>query len=218
MQASEAVFYIAVALLGASVGGILTYFTAIRGFYNTSVVAERKAWRDTVRDLSQRLSNALDSGNNPEIIFLRRELMVRLNPADRKDDEILESKTSDELTLRVSVLLKHDWERVKLESSLWRWIFFEAQRPQEKFTKEHLENFKFARCRVPEACRPAALLFLPLVALFVLFLFLRIASDITPRSVANDTIEESELPIRIRGDIQILISPLYEPSDLVLPK
>jgi hypothetical protein len=57
---------------------------------------------------------------------LRAEFLFLLNPHDVMDEAILrlialDGRTkAEEFSERVRLLLKHDWERAKRESSLWR--------------------------------------------------------------------------------------------------
>lgn len=109
---------IVAAVLGALGGGLLAYVIAVRNIHHTSVVQERKAWRDTMRYLTEQLALALDSKDPRKVEDLRRQMQMRLNPFDEQDHLILAAENAEELTGRVALLLKQDWERVKLEASL----------------------------------------------------------------------------------------------------
>ncbi|WP_422071168.1 hypothetical protein [Tranquillimonas rosea] len=117
-------------MLGAFIGGLLAYLTTARKIYDASVVQERKKWRRDVTRLTLELGDCFR--NKKDILYkdrLFQELELRLNPSDTRDKEILEALSEDELTGRVAILLKHDWERVKLESSLFKRSFIYADRP-----------------------------------------------------------------------------------------
>ena len=70
--------------------------------------------------------NAILEGNEAKIRRLKHEFRVRLNPKDCCDNRILDcmkvkctlkcrKKKAEEFSKQVSLLLKHDWERAKLE-------------------------------------------------------------------------------------------------------
>jgi hypothetical protein len=67
---------------------------------------------------------------------------LHLNPHDQSDQQILALISLDnagrveELTQRVSLLLKHDWERAKYEASLYRWLW---EKPPERVAFEGYE-------------------------------------------------------------------------------
>lgn len=154
----------AVALLGAFAGGLLTYLTALRNIYNSSVIQERKEWRDRIRRLTAELAKSLDEENSVEIRNLRRKLRVRLNPTEAEDIAIIEATKSDELTARVAILLKHDWERSKLETGLISQWLRKAERP--KFTpgtRPSQRSFVKAREGVICVLSIALLITLPLI-------------------------------------------------------
>lgn len=92
-----------------------------------NITGERKEWRDRLRELVVVTATAFHEKKCLPLKEIEAELIVRLNPEDNKDIEILECfkklyvdwKTDDleEFNDRVSCLLKHDWERVKQECS-----------------------------------------------------------------------------------------------------
>lgn len=108
----------------------------------TYVTEDRRKWRDRLRELIPEfisyglLKNGnIDSlGSDVSILYkIRSEIEIRLNPYDAEDNHLLslmdryitsfKEKKDDELEIirtqinnGFSILLKHDWERVKRES------------------------------------------------------------------------------------------------------
>lgn len=150
-------------LLGAFVGGLLTYLTTLRTLYNHSVISERKAWREEIRKITLEIVENVEAQDSAKLKLLRNRLALRLNPEDPLDCNILEcaifqggdkcnheaSKCSrEDFVYRISLLLKHDWERAKLETSLWRKIFLQAKRKESNPNESRLKaknphTFKF---------------------------------------------------------------------------
>lgn len=121
-----------IALLGsATAASLLTALfakaSADKNVVIDNIIKERKTWRDKLRDLVLNTSSAFDRKNSSEFLRIEAQLVVLLNPYDTEDLEILESlnripKYWEEAELRefmdrVAYLLKHDWERVKQEST-----------------------------------------------------------------------------------------------------
>ncbi len=117
-----------------STGVITAIITALFGKLSSdkalkieNITKERKEWRDQLRLLIARAVKAQQDKSINDIQLIEAELVVRLNPEDKDDLSILESvkaikdEWSDdalqEFCYRVSYLLKHDWERVKQEST-----------------------------------------------------------------------------------------------------
>ena len=146
---------VAYVLLGAFVGGILTYFTTLRTLFNQSVVNERKDWRDEVRKITLHVIQAVEKSGSRDLTALRHRLAMRLNPGDPEDNAILNCAilqggetcdcAVDEFVSRISILLKHDWERAKLETSFAKKYFMRAHRPSHCEVKRGPETAKFRK-------------------------------------------------------------------------
>jgi hypothetical protein len=93
-----------------------------------NVIQERMKWRDKVRELTSEVRKASVEPDRAKLAELRAQFSLHLNPHDRRDQQILALVAPDnasrveELTQRVALLLKHDWERAKYEASLYRWV------------------------------------------------------------------------------------------------
>lgn len=130
------------ALIGAVVG-ILTVFTTMRkddiSVIVDNITKERKDWRTYLREWIGEVSKkaltkewTIDS-----YLFYRSQLVSRLNPFDIFDkgllgvfDKLKPNKSNEygldvnlndllELQEKITHLLKHDWERVKLDCTPW---------------------------------------------------------------------------------------------------
>lgn len=124
--------HVIAAILGSSVlSSFLTSWfgkiNADKSIHVKNVTKERKEWRDRLRKLVVITAKAF---HNRDVLPLKKveaELIVRLNPEDIKDLEILDcfkklytNWNDDDLEQfndRIAYLLKHDWERVKQECS-----------------------------------------------------------------------------------------------------
>jgi len=126
---SEPISILQVVLTSSVVAGIVSAFVSIwttqRKISIGNITQERKNWREKVRDKSLEVHDAFIERDEKKLQQLRLEFSLILNPTDDEDKEIIKSihlpeqSKEEELALefskRVSLLLKHDWDRVKLE-------------------------------------------------------------------------------------------------------
>ena len=92
-----------------------------------NITKERKQWRDRLRVLIIELTIAFDNKNRRKVRSIESELITSLNPEDGDDIQIInmfpelyenwEEDKLREFSDRMSYLLKHDWERTKVEAS-----------------------------------------------------------------------------------------------------
>ena len=121
-------------LLGVALTAIVTWLIAQRQIWMQHVTAERAKWRENIRALALEVHNAIMCGDTEKLGRLQNEFRVLLDPFDCHDQAILNSMVMDETRQerqeqaeefagRISLLLKHDWERVKMEAGffLYRW-------------------------------------------------------------------------------------------------
>ena len=127
-----------IALVGfgaAFVSSLVTWLNVRRQIKAKYITNERAKWRDEIRMLTRKALKAiLDkkySEGNKEIKCIQNRLRILLNPFDCQDQAILDCMTNatlgqnseeqaDEFSKRISLLLKHDWERAKDEAGfLW---------------------------------------------------------------------------------------------------
>jgi hypothetical protein len=113
------------AIIAAIVSGLVALLTSERRIAAENVIQERMKWRDKVRELASEVRRSFIH-DTARLTELRAQFSLRLNPHDRRDQQILaliapeNAGRVEEFTQRVALLLKHDWERAKYEASLWR--------------------------------------------------------------------------------------------------
>lgn len=112
-----------------AVVGWLASFLALRkderSVQITQITEERTKWRAAIRELTQNIVIAFSGESehsNEEKARLRAALATSLNPKCESDNQILSEfgnlkhgSDTTRFTLAISLLLKHDWERVKWE-------------------------------------------------------------------------------------------------------
>jgi len=116
-------------VVAAGISALVTVWTVQRKISIENITKERKEWREKVRRKSLEVHNAIMSRNDNEIQKLKFEFTLILNPINAEDnydkyiikwirltEEGKEIEGSDEFSKQVSFLLKHDWDRAKLEA------------------------------------------------------------------------------------------------------
>lgn len=113
-------------VIAAIVAGFVAAWTAQQKISIKNITQDRRSWRDKVREKSLTVHDALVSRDKELLDKLRVEFRVILNPEDKDDnwiikcihlpDEGKELERAEEFAERIALLLKHDWERVKLEA------------------------------------------------------------------------------------------------------
>jgi len=113
-----------------------------RTIYADNITKERAKWRERIRKIISRYPDASEI----EKSILRRELFTRINPLHAEDLRLIEalknpkSSNDAEITIRASLLLKHDWERAKEEAKP---IWSRRIRPLHRVTfEEYMSNYK----------------------------------------------------------------------------
>ena len=110
-------------LIAALVGSFVTLWKTNREIIVTNVTQERQKWRERIREKGLEVHRAVQEGNKKRIRELHFEFALLLNPLDDEDRAILmdleclfhepNDETASRIRVRLSLLLKHDWERVK---------------------------------------------------------------------------------------------------------
>lgn len=113
-------------VLAAIVAAIVAAWTAQRKISIENITQDRRAWREKVRGKALDVHDSLASRNQESLDRLRAEFRAILNPTDDDDKAIIscislpeegkEIGRAEEFAERIALLLKHDWERVKLEA------------------------------------------------------------------------------------------------------
>ena len=109
------------------VAGLVTLRTTERKIAIENITQQRKVWRDKVREKALETSKAYKDNDVSKLKELYVEFQLILNPEDENDKSILDTlwamQNKDEIndliiefSEKLSLLLKHDWERAKLEA------------------------------------------------------------------------------------------------------
>jgi hypothetical protein len=118
-------------LLAGLVAGLITLRTTERKIAIENITQQRQVWREKIREKCIEATSAYMAKDFSRLTVLYVEFQVLLNPEDDNDISILDTvwemslsnKESDlhiELSEKIALLLKHDWERAKKESKpMW---------------------------------------------------------------------------------------------------
>lgn len=128
----------AAALVGVAIGALATYSLGQRNLTAQYVIAERKLWREKLRCVLQQL---LEHPGKDTAAKVSLVLHLNTNPFHQQDRQIVDlaagicdpanqNQEFQELSIRMALLLKHDWERAKAETQPFssaprRWTYDE---------------------------------------------------------------------------------------------
>ena len=142
-----------VAFITGSIAAFITSMCTLLGnnkkYISDNIIQERAKWREDIRDLSKKISNCILDNKRDKIVEFQNELMLKLNPLDKNDQEIIDvinkykndinisnSRIADEFNSKMSLLLKHDWDRAKNENSIFTKYFIKIVRvPYSDFSE-----------------------------------------------------------------------------------
>ena len=124
------ILYAVITLAGVTLTAFVTWLIAQRQILVQYVTAERAKWRKNIRAQALEVHNAILCGDTEKLGRLQNEFRILLNPLDCQDQAILDSialdesrhepqEQTEEFAERISLLLKHDWERAKLEAGFF---------------------------------------------------------------------------------------------------
>jgi len=131
------------------VAGLVTLRSSERKIAMEHITKQREVWRDKIRTKSLDVTTAIESKSISRLCELHTEFSHLLNPTDNMDIVIvdllkefkgtnLDSEKHIEFIERVSLLLKHDWQRAKHEAKPWFFRFKEPERiSHETFLAKH---------------------------------------------------------------------------------
>jgi len=129
-------------LSSSVVGGLVAGFVSLRSgerrIQIENVTQERAKWREKLRVKTTEVHQAAVDKDLKKLAALHLEFALNLNPFDGEDAAILAAIKSltlpdtlelklSELSDRVALLLKHDWERAKHETKP---RFFRCKQPK----------------------------------------------------------------------------------------
>ena len=117
-----------ITLTGVAITALVTWSIAQRRIAAQYVTGERAKWRDEIRSKAPEVHSAILNGQSTKIAQIRIEFGALLNPFDPHDQGLLNcmvvtssqearKTTADDFAERIRLLLKHDWDRAKLEAS-----------------------------------------------------------------------------------------------------
>lgn len=142
-----------ITLIGVVATALVTWSIAQRRIVVEQVTAERKRWRNKIRAKASKVHNAILADSRKRTLRLRGEFRALLNPYDNDDKSILKCieaggsdecrrRRAEEFEERISYLLKHDWDRAKLEAGffLFRWTLKVNRRRLEVDAVQNIEN------------------------------------------------------------------------------
>ena len=116
------------AVVAGLVAGLVTLRTTERKIAIENITQQRQLWREKIREKALEVVQAYKNNDRARIEELYVEFQLLLNPEDGNDIAILDtiwkmqeeekehSNLSIELSEKLSLLLKHDWERAKYEA------------------------------------------------------------------------------------------------------
>jgi hypothetical protein len=145
-------FPLIVAFIIGAVSALVPFKINERKIAAEYIIKERQTWREKIRKLSLEVLGVKEIDSYDIILSLYGELSMILNPIDPEDNEILnilwgiKDDPSNKLTRiefieRITLLLKHDWERAKKEAGS-RWNRKEVKRVK-------YSTFKYKRKNTP---------------------------------------------------------------------
>lgn len=120
-------------VLAGLIAALVSLRTTERKISIENVTQERAKWRATMREITDLLAQAVQTKDADKLCNLRIKLALNLSPFDPEDknilttvEQLIQSIESDvllyEFTERMSLLLKHDWERAKFEAQPWFYL------------------------------------------------------------------------------------------------
>jgi len=126
-------------VVSAIVAALVTLRSSERKIEIENVTQERAKWRDKIRLNALEVHQASVASDALKLLELHLAFELMLNPLDAEDIGILTSicrlngseepkAELAEFSRRVALLLKHDWDRAKLEARSWPWFFNKAKR------------------------------------------------------------------------------------------
>ena len=110
---------------------LFTRYDGDKKIITEHITKERQLWREQIRSLVVQVNNAYQLAKWDDLLGIEAQFHVLINPYDENDQDILRAlkkirtdPDKNEHTLNifnklVSRLLKHDWDRVKSETSFF---------------------------------------------------------------------------------------------------
>ena len=133
-------------VVAAVVSGLVALRNNERKIAVENITQERTKWREKIRVINK---EAIKAFSEPEkslkLKAIQSELRLVLNPLDKHDLDIIkeldscetDSECQEIFTLRLSLLLKHDWERAKQEAKA---SVFQSKEPIKRLSYEEYKQ------------------------------------------------------------------------------
>jgi hypothetical protein len=129
------------------VAGLVTLRASERKIAMEHITKQREIWRNRIRTKSLNVTTSIENKSISRLSELYTEFFHLLNPTDQMDIEILnllkefkENKLEEEKHIqfikRISLLLKHDWQRAKREAKPWFFLTKIKRIPYEEYNSE----------------------------------------------------------------------------------
>jgi hypothetical protein len=144
-------------VVAALVSGLIALRNNERKIVVENVTQERTKWRDKIREKNSQMQKAFDARDIPLMKAVACDLRLLLNPFDPEDERILSDAARlwaegaaeedfSRFSVRLALLLKHDWERAKQEarSAVFRRRRNEKRRSFEEWMNLHPEHRNLA--------------------------------------------------------------------------
>lgn len=104
------------------VAAYVVFMNSERKIAIENITKERALWRETIRGIAGEIEALIRNNDENSLPAQKNRLRLLLNPKDKADNRILDlvacgdKNAADDFSTEVAYLLKHDWERAKLES------------------------------------------------------------------------------------------------------
>jgi hypothetical protein len=136
-------------VLAAVVSGLVALRNSERKIVIENITQERTKWRDKIREKNLQAQEAFQSKEYRKIKTIGSELRLLLNPVDPLDQDILReinllcsegAKDADieRFSIKLCLLLKHDWERAKQEANAS--VFCNREKANRVTYEQYLEQ------------------------------------------------------------------------------
>ena len=152
-----------IAIISGLAGAIITSIFSLsinnKNIVSQNIIKERAKWRSDIRKISKNISECIVRGDFLKLRLFRDQIQLKLNPIDEEDIKIIRllddyimnhhyfnDSIDKRFTLQISLLLKHDWERAKLESTLFKKTYMPLKRG--KICSNGKIEFKFNKHKI----------------------------------------------------------------------
>jgi hypothetical protein len=135
-------------VVAALVSGLVSLRNSERKLVIENITQERTKWREKIREKNLQIHEAHQSKESGKVEAAGAELRLLLNPMDPIDRDILSEiailknsestqKDMERFSIKLSLLLKHDWERAKQET---KDAFYKKHEAVKRVTYEEYQN------------------------------------------------------------------------------